>query len=398
MKYILAILLFASSSSFAQRITVPSYDTTTHEPLGLTDLRPTYTRTPVYSYDDSTIGSHAIDSIKMLGRTIQGRKDGSFVSQTTLPASVDSFWRTPGIDSNYFKIAGTTYAVKDSTGSGGGGGVTSGTYASMIASSPTDGQRYSVSDYLPGPWTYAAFDSNFHYMIAPTYSVYPTNGFSSTITQTGGAGSGWQNNIIDNTSRYGVSALYNVGTTATGYAAVSISAGSIYSLAGNGGLWQSAMRARERVSTLSTPTDRYWFTVGVSSANSGGVSFGNNGAMYFLYSDSLNSGKWICALGEGTSPTEVNTTVTVDNSFHEFVIMYKLSHANTKYSNGGTGSSLTAYYYIDKTLVATIPYTGSISTGTYNAFTGTAMHKTVGTTNVSFYLSEFSTWNYGQDR
>ena len=29
---------------------------------------------------------------------------------------LDSFWRAPGIDSNYYRINGVTYSVKDSTG------------------------------------------------------------------------------------------------------------------------------------------------------------------------------------------------------------------------------------------------------------------------------------------
>lgn len=33
---------------------------------------------------------------------------------------LDSFWRVPGIDSNYYRINGVTYAVKDSTGGGSG--------------------------------------------------------------------------------------------------------------------------------------------------------------------------------------------------------------------------------------------------------------------------------------
>ena len=33
---------------------------------------------------------------------------------------LDSFWRVPGIDSNYYRINGVTYAVLDSTGGGGG--------------------------------------------------------------------------------------------------------------------------------------------------------------------------------------------------------------------------------------------------------------------------------------
>lgn len=38
---------------------------------------------------------------------------------------LDSFWRVPGIDSNYYRINGVTYAVLDSTGGGGGGGTIS---------------------------------------------------------------------------------------------------------------------------------------------------------------------------------------------------------------------------------------------------------------------------------
>jgi len=45
--------------------------------------------------------------------TVSGGGSGNYL---------DSFWRVPGIDSNYYRINGVTYAVKDSTG---GGGVTS---------------------------------------------------------------------------------------------------------------------------------------------------------------------------------------------------------------------------------------------------------------------------------
>jgi hypothetical protein len=392
-KIILSACLFCSTFAYSQRIDTLlglkgklKYDTTISLP-----------KTPLFYFNAFGNFGSLPDSVRaVIGIGSSYTNNGLFFANSTSTISQISVPAHAGMKLGW---NGSSYVWQDTTASGGGSGVTSGTYASMIASTPTDGQRYSVSDYLPGPWTYATFDSNWHYMIAPTYSLYITNAFSSSIVQSSGSGSGWQNNVVDNTSRFGVSSLYNVGTTAAGYTSVTIGAGSSFSVLGTGGLWQSAMRVRTKISALSTSTDRFYFTVGASGAtNGGGAVYGGNGSMYFLYSDSLNSGNWVCALGTGTSPTKVNTSVAADANYHQFVIMYKISPANTQYPNGGASSNLTAYYYIDKTLVATIPYSGSITTGSLNPFTGMAMHKTVGTTNVSFYLSEFSAWNYGQDR
>ncbi len=52
-------------------------------------------------------------------------KTGTILVNTdTATKWVNSITRTPGVDSIYFKIGGTTYAIKDSIGTGGGGGST----------------------------------------------------------------------------------------------------------------------------------------------------------------------------------------------------------------------------------------------------------------------------------
>lgn len=88
MKYLLSIILsIFGITAFSQNITVSGFDSSNGFPGKKYVLRPTYYQTPLYSVDDSTAGSHAIDSLKLSGSIVQGRHNGAFYDQFTLPAS-----------------------------------------------------------------------------------------------------------------------------------------------------------------------------------------------------------------------------------------------------------------------------------------------------------------------
>ena len=112
-------------------------------------------------------------------------------------------------------------------------------------------------------------------------------------------------------------------------------------------------------------TTIYWVAKlsALSSSNNMSATFGlvdsdvgsgfSNG-VYFSYTDTVNSGKWVLNAKNGGTTTSINSTSTADTSWHEYRIVINA---------GGTS----AQFFIDGTSVGTvgtnIPTTGLTATG-----------------------------------
>jgi len=147
MKHILYLLfVLISFGGFSQNIKVVGPDTTTGRPGYLFTLRPQYLQSPLYAVNDSTSGSHAIDSLKFSGDSVYGYKDGQFIYQykitgfgTGTVTSVDASGGTTGMSFTGGPITGSGTLTLNGTliVANGGTGVTSSTAYGVIHAGTT---------------------------------------------------------------------------------------------------------------------------------------------------------------------------------------------------------------------------------------------------------------------
>ena len=156
------------------------------------------------------------------------------------------------------------------------------------------------------------------------------NGLSTTLT------------VIDGTSDHPgiVRSPGRANAGVSGIVLNEIGDNTLESIALGGGVTSISWVAR--INTLSAGGNTYRQTIGMADAttlyNLTGDSYVN--AVFFSYTDTVNSGKWVVNCTAASVTTSVNTTVAADTNFHTFSII-----ANA------TASSVS--FYIDGSLVGT---------------------------------------------
>lgn len=255
-------------------------------------------------------------------------------------------------------------------------GVSSGTFSDMQAlASPTAGQSFYLTDYLPGVWEYHSFASEWKYkpsiadlVFQQQFGIVPFSATTGTYTHFRRLGSGTGNSgtlTPDTTglTKFGAYLSIGTGTTSTGYANLDGSGSVIKSSTTK----KAAFIHRARVTTLANGTDDFNISLGQSAQTIASAQ-----GVFFWYNQSVSGANWqavstrgFSASGNATT-TITDTGIAVDTSFHEFVVLFE------------AGS--TARFYIDGTLVATISTTATLPTANGDLYNGLAIRKTVGTT------------------
>lgn len=251
-----------------------------------------------------------------------------------------------------------------------------GSYAQRIAIAvPKTGQVWHQTDYLIGTYVYdgtqwqanlpvTLFEENF--LRGGSNTIGTT--IASTLTMTSGGGT----NNVNNTSanKLDNSWLFYTGTTpgSGAYIFTGLPFSSMFA-SNNYVMWQ---RVRPYL-TLSSPSEREIYRYGVGSRTAANSNTYFNG---FIYSDSLNGGKWQVVCNNGA--TIINTDITVDaNTTYDLVINF----------NAVSGS---ATCFINGT------YVGVMATATVFSFDGliSSVYKTTGSTNRGWYIARHRLYKY----
>jgi len=251
-----------------------------------------------------------------------------------------------------------------------------GTYAERTSIAvPKQGQVWHQTDELIGTYVYygSQWQRNLpqailseEFLRAGANTIGTT--LSSTLTLAGGGGT----NNVNNTSANELdnSWIFYTGTTvgSGAYIFTGVPFSSMFA-DNNYVMWQ---RVRPYL-TLSTPSERevYRFGVGNRTAANSNANFTG-----FIYSDSLNSGKWQVIANNGASV--INTDITVDaNTSYDLVINFSETATSAQFFINGT-------------------YVGEISIATIFSFEGiiSSVYKTTGSTNRGWYVARHRLYKY----
>ena len=244
---------------------------------------------------------------------------------------------------------------------GGGGGITSGTYASRPAS-PTVGQQYYQTDILKGVYTWNgnrwvfATDAD---VIAYGPMMGVTTPFQVNVSGTGA-------NQYANSERMS-SWRVDLGTTTTGNGRIHLGT-SLATVTAAMPTSGQLILSYEGVYTnsLSTAAQAYIIRAGRGAT-------GDGSGIFFKYTHSINSGQWQCITHDGTTATTTNTTVAVTQDVEQDLTIV--------YDFDGTDN---VKFYIDNVLVAThttnLPATFASSSYPF----AIGAEKTAGTTSRMF--------------
>ncbi len=246
----------------------------------------------------------------------------------------------------------------------------SGTYAAMIALvTPSNGQMYIVTDYLPGLWVYCTFAVEWKYKPTASDVVFHQQfGIIQNGTTLGNFVKTGNLTLTPETSgltKFGAFGRIDTGITTTGVATI----GGGAFVMGSSSTKKAAFIFRVRIPTLSTIGEEFHLTLGNADSGSG------QGAVAFVYHRLSYGTNWQAVSSRsfaGGGPIANATTTfadcgatygTVDTNFHDFVILFD--------------ASTNVRFYIDGNLVATI--TTNIPT-THRLFSGIYFRKTAGST------------------
>lgn len=173
------------------------------------------------------------------------------------------------------------------------------------------------------------------------YSLFSTGGSQSQATVSGHPG------VVELTTQ----------TSSSSYAQITFGA---YFQVGGGVITHNAYY---KIPTLSTSGQRFTIYLGYFVGNgSGGVG---TDAIYFQYSDNVNSGNWQIKTTSSSTTTTANTSTAADTNWHKFSIIINAA-----------GTSVA--FYIDDVQVANSPITTNIPSVPIS--TACMITKSVGTT------------------
>lgn len=130
-----------------------------------------------------------------------------------------------------------------------------------------------------------------------------------------------------------------------------------------------------KIPTLSTGSERFFVSFGLSNADYLDPSFTQTDGVFFKYIDNVNSGKWTISTMSSSSATTNNTNSTVDTNWHVYKIIVNAA---------GTSVS----FYIDGVEVSNSPIATNIPTVAVAPYL--LIQKSVGTTNRTVQFDLFT--------
>ncbi len=265
------------------------------------------------------------------------------------------------------------------------GGPQVGTYATMKAIiSPSDGQQFHCTDYLPGLWYYSSFANDWLYSQSPIYNIYfaiyNTGGIAHLTNNFGGTGA-TNTALLNGGGSTGGFMRLETGTTSTGFAGYGFNPFStgIGFIGANNPSQKMAFRFRVKLNQLSTSSEAFTMTLGHLNAPS------NQNVIAFIYTHSTNGGKWLARCSSNSVTTDQDTNVAADTNWHDFLFLV---------------SSTSARFYIDGILTTTITTgipTNSTNVGSAPGVNGLILRKTAGTSNVTANVDFLKIYNYNNN-
>jgi hypothetical protein len=154
-----------------------------------------------------------------------------------------------------------------------------------------------------------------------------------------GFNSGTAAQINGDANRIGLIELQTLTNAAGGCLVMKGSASPQFLVLGNGSV---LVRVRVRIPTLSDGTDRFLFYAGLSDKATAGGGEPSNG-VYFVYSDNLNSGKWVCRSRSSSTNNDINDSGSAVGAGTDYTLEFVATNNSVKAYVNGTqiGSEIT---------------------------------------------------------